>query len=99
MPPVDGSFAPQKELETRTSGLCAHMGTCRMAAWQAVRASSAAPYLFDDFSVGPNRWQDGAIVANNPAVVAVKEARLLWPDTPIDCLVSLGAGEVSGGAF
>jgi len=41
-----------------------------------------------------NRWQDGAIVANNPTIFAIREAQLLWPDTKIDCLVSIGCGSV-----
>jgi len=41
-----------------------------------------------------NRWQDGAIVANNPTIFAIREAQLLWPDTNIDCLVSIGCGSV-----
>lgn len=41
-----------------------------------------------------NRWQDGAIVANNPTVFAIREAQLLWPDTKIDTLVSIGCGSV-----
>lgn len=40
------------------------------------------------------RWQDGAIVANNPTIFAIREAQLLWPDTRIDCLVSIGCGSV-----
>lgn len=40
------------------------------------------------------RWQDGAIVANNPTIFAMREAQLLWPDTRIDCLVSIGCGSV-----
>ncbi|KAL0644166.1 hypothetical protein Bca4012_042456 [Brassica carinata] len=40
------------------------------------------------------RWQDGAIVANNPTIFAIREAQLLWPDTKIDCLVSIGSGSV-----
>ena len=44
--------------------------------------------------VGVNRWQDGAIVANNPTIFAIREAQLLWPDTKIDCLVSIGCGSV-----
>jgi hypothetical protein len=47
-------------------------------------------HLFSD----ANRWQDGAIVANNPTIFAIREAQLLWPDTRIDCLVSIGCGSV-----
>lgn len=40
------------------------------------------------------RFQDGAATANNPAALALAEARLLWPGTPIEALVSLGSGVV-----
>ncbi|PWA34661.1 phospholipase,galactolipase [Artemisia annua] len=68
----------------------AYMGSCRHHIWQAIRASSAAPYYLDDYSDGVYRWQDGAIVANNPTMFALREAQLLWPDTKIDTLVSIG---------
>nr|GMD86050.1 phospholipase A I [Ipomoea batatas] len=70
------------------------IGSCKHHVWQAIRASSAAPYYLDDFSDGVYRWQDGAIVANNPTVFAMREAQLLWPDSRIDCLVSIGCGSV-----
>ncbi|KAM5588647.1 phospholipase A I [Rosa sericea] len=72
----------------------AFMGSCKHQIWQAIRASSAAPYYLDDFSDDIHRWQDGAIVANNPTIFAIREAQLLWPDTKIDCLVSVGCGSV-----
>ncbi|ONM24105.1 Phospholipase A I [Zea mays] len=72
----------------------AFMGSCKHRVWEAIRASSAAPYYLDDFSVDANRWQDGAIVANNPTIFAIREAQLLWPDARIDCLVSIGCGSV-----
>ncbi|PWA63242.1 armadillo-type fold protein [Artemisia annua] len=68
----------------------AYMGSCRHHIWQAIRASSAAPYYLDDYSDGVYRWQDGAIVANNPTMFALREAQLLWPDAKIDTLVSIG---------
>lgn len=70
------------------------MGSCKHRIWEAIRASSAAPYYLDDFSDDVHRWQDGAIVANNPTIFAIREAQLLWPDSKIDCLVSLGCGSV-----
>ncbi|XP_072987529.1 phospholipase A I isoform X1 [Typha latifolia] len=72
----------------------AFIGSCKHRIWEAIRASSAAPYYLDDFSDDVNRWQDGAIVANNPTIFAIREAQLLWPDTRIDCLVSIGCGSV-----
>ncbi|XP_062160948.1 phospholipase A I isoform X2 [Alnus glutinosa] len=72
----------------------AFIGSCKHKVWQAIRASSAAPYYLDDYSDDVHRWQDGAIVANNPTIFAIREAQLLWPDTRIDCLVSIGCGSV-----
>ncbi|KAK9681595.1 hypothetical protein RND81_10G013700 [Saponaria officinalis] len=72
----------------------AFIGSCKHQVWEAIRASSAAPYYLDDFSDDVNRWQDGAIVANNPTIFAIREAQLLWPDTKVDCLVSIGCGSV-----
>ncbi|CAI9783903.1 unnamed protein product [Fraxinus pennsylvanica] len=72
----------------------AFIGSCKHHIWQAIRASSAAPYYLDDYSDGIYRWQDGAIVANNPTIFAIREAQLLWPDAKIDCLVSIGCGSI-----
>ncbi|CAN4083815.1 unnamed protein product [Withania somnifera] len=72
----------------------AFMGSCKHRIWQAIRASSAAPYYLDDYSDDVHRWQDGAIVANNPTIFAIREAQLLWPNARIDCMVSIGCGSV-----
>ena len=42
---------------------------------QAVRASAAAPYYLDDFTVGEERFQDGAAIANNPTLIAIQQVR------------------------
>ena len=69
-------------------------GQCRYSWLDALRASSAAPYFFEEFSLGASlRFQDGAIVANNPSIVALQEAQRLWPGRPVDCVVSVGTGK------
>lgn len=50
----------------------AHGGSSKHHVWQAVRASSAATYYLDDFSCGGDKFQDGAVVANNPAILALQ---------------------------
>ena len=69
-----------------------HEGSSKHEIWQAVRASSAAVYYLDDFTCGQDKFQDGAVTANNPSLIAVEEARALWPHTPIDVIISLGTG-------
>jgi len=58
----------------------------------ALLASSAAPGYFPAVQVEGRTLQDGAIVANNPAALALLECRQLWPSYPLHCLVSLGSG-------
>ncbi|CAH9141780.1 unnamed protein product [Cuscuta epithymum] len=96
----EASLANTEKMVTATTGAQvgvtrnSFIGSCKHHIWQAIRASSAAPYYLDDFSDGVYRWQDGAIVANNPTIFAIREAQLLWPDARIDCLVSIGCGSV-----
>ena len=68
-------------------------GQCRHSWLEAMRASSAAPYFFEEFPLSTAlRFQDGAIVANNPSIIAMQEAQCLWPGRPVDVLVSLREG-------
>lgn len=67
--------------------------------WEAARGTSAAPTYFEPLILHPVTipdqkvaFVDGGMVANNPAMVAVFEAHSLWPEDPIDCVVSLGTG-------
>ena len=95
-PFVFQSYAIPQSSEKLASQLGARPGACHHAVWAALRASSAAPYYLEDFRCagGADRFQDGATTANNPALVALQEARLLWPDAPPALLVSVGAGAV-----
>ncbi|KAL1503060.1 hypothetical protein AB1Y20_011127 [Prymnesium parvum] len=52
----------------------------------ALSASLGGPTL------GKLVLQDGALLANNPAAIALQEARALFPGVPIACLASFGTG-------
>jgi len=42
--------------------------------------------------MGGELYCDGGMVASNPTAIAIHEARTLFNDVPIDCVVSLGTG-------
>uniref|UniRef100_A0A8C4RGE0 Patatin like phospholipase domain containing 8 n=1 Tax=Erpetoichthys calabaricus TaxID=27687 RepID=A0A8C4RGE0_ERPCA len=69
-----------------------YLGGCQHKLWQALRASSAAPGYFQEYSLGSYLHQDGGLLINNPSALALHECKSLWPDTPVQCLISLGTG-------
>ncbi|NXY90273.1 PLPL8 phospholipase, partial [Alcedo cyanopectus] len=69
-----------------------YMGGCQYKLWQAIRASSAAPGYFQEYVLGNDLHQDGGLLLNNPSALAVHECKCLWPNVPLQCLVSLGTG-------
>ncbi|XP_015225166.1 PREDICTED: calcium-independent phospholipase A2-gamma-like, partial [Cyprinodon variegatus] len=72
--------------------LSRYAGESSHAMWQAVRASSAAPGYFEEFPLQSDIHQDGGIILNNPCALSIHESRLLWPNQPFKCVLSLGTG-------
>lgn len=69
-----------------------YMGGCKFKLWQAIRASSAAPGYFQEYAIGNDLHQDGGLLINNPCALAIHECKRIWPNTPFQCVISLGTG-------
>ncbi|CAK9295558.1 unnamed protein product [Gordionus sp. m RMFG-2023] len=67
-------------------------GTYDATIWQACQASASAPGYFQACQYGPYILQDGGVLMNNPAPIAVHESKLIWPGERVQCIVSLGNG-------
>ncbi len=63
--------------------------------WEALRATSAAPSYFPPLNHKNLRFVDGGVTANNPAEIALQEAKRLWPNNEVKLLVSLGTGSMA----
>ncbi len=70
--------------------------------WQVARATSAAPTYFEPFKLetgGDNAEYysliDGGVFANNPAMCAFADAKVLYKDIEDIMMVSLGTGELT----
>ncbi|KAJ7033019.1 acyl transferase/acyl hydrolase/lysophospholipase [Mycena alexandri] len=64
--------------------------------WEAARATSAAPTFFKRIEIGRGQQHfiDGGLGSNNPSKVVLDEAKKVFPDRQIGCVVSIGTGQV-----
>eukprot|EP00117_Sycon_ciliatum_P050011 scpid69215/ scgid35360/ Calcium-independent phospholipase A2-gamma; Intracellular membrane-associated calcium-independent phospholipase A2 gamma; Patatin-like phospholipase domain-containing protein 8 len=77
------------------SNVSRYAGGCNYSLTDACAASAAAPGYFPGINLNGLPLKDGGLLGNNPLSIALHESRLLWgPDTPIQCIVSLGTGLV-----
>jgi patatin-like phospholipase/acyl hydrolase len=54
-----------------------------------------APTFFTPVQWEEGLYCDGALVANNPTAIALQEAKVLYPDVPIEVVVSIGIHSLS----
>ncbi|KAK6052583.1 phospholipase, patatin family [Cooperia oncophora] len=69
-----------------------YRGSTGHCLWKAIQASAAAPLYFEEVKVDQFLLQDGGVIANNPTAIGIHEAKLLWPEERLHCVVSIGNG-------
>ncbi|KAI9758370.1 MAG: hypothetical protein M1835_000598, partial [Candelina submexicana] len=62
--------------------------------WEAVRATSAAPTIFEKITLKASGtdFVDGAFYLNNPIYELMREAKRVYPGSNVGCVLSLGTG-------
>ncbi|QIW98040.1 hypothetical protein AMS68_003558 [Peltaster fructicola] len=71
-----------------------HEPDMELKIWQTVAASIANPAHFRSFTFHGKTYQDGGLRMPNPAMVADRERRLIWPDVgEPDLFLSIGSGQ------
>lgn len=69
----------------------------KLTIWEAMCATSANRGLFKSVEIGPLAQQDRFIDAGhiNPMAVLLSEAKSMFPDRYVSCIVSIGDGKAS----
>lgn len=71
-----------------------HEPDMELKVWQSVAASIAHPGYFKPFVFHGQTYMDGGLRCINPAFIADRERRLIWPDVDEpDLFLSLGSGQ------
>ncbi|RMY73507.1 hypothetical protein D0863_03837 [Hortaea werneckii] len=71
-----------------------HEPDMELRTWESVAAALATPGYFRPFEHHSKTYLDGALRVSNPAYIAERERKLIWPDAPDpDLFLSLGTGQ------
>jgi hypothetical protein len=102
---INDRFVCAMSADNMSGGIPAHFRTynayqnqmpnCKI--WEAARATSAAPTFFKQITIEDmgtaTTFVDGGLGCNNPTARVLLEAKLLFPERYVSCMISIGTGQ------
>lgn len=67
--------------------------------YQTAVAGTATPGIFSPLKLGENKYSDAIFLNNNPCLLAMEEARLLFPNHPMQGALLISIGTIDDGLW
>jgi patatin-like phospholipase/acyl hydrolase len=74
-------------------------GGGRLYSQEVARATTSSPTFYAPTMISGGRFVDGAVLANNPSMIALCEAKTLWTGVHVEVMVATTAADSATSVF